>query len=46
MPDKRYNILFIVTDQEYAHQVMPEGVSLPNRDRMQADGVRGKIKSP
>jgi len=39
VPDKRYNFLFIVTDQEYAHQAMPEGVSLPNRERMQADGV-------
>jgi arylsulfatase len=39
MPDRRYNFLFIVTDQEYAHQAMPEGVSLPSRGRMQADGV-------
>jgi arylsulfatase len=38
MPDKP-NILFIVTDQEYAHQALPAGVSLPNRDRLHARGV-------
>jgi arylsulfatase A-like enzyme len=37
--DKRPNILFIVTDQEYAHQALPAGVPLPNRDRMHAGGV-------
>ena len=33
------NILMIVTDQEFAHQALPEGVVLPNRDRLQAAGV-------
>jgi len=33
------NILMIVTDQEYAHQTLPEGVALPNRDRLQTAGV-------
>ncbi len=33
------NILMIVTDQEYAHQATPEGVVLPNRDRLKAAGV-------
>ena len=35
----RYNVLFIVSDQEYAHQAMPEGVSLPNHERLKAAGV-------
>jgi hypothetical protein len=29
----RPNILVIVTDQEYAHQALPAGFSLPSRDR-------------
>jgi arylsulfatase A-like enzyme len=33
------NILVIVTDQEYAHQALPAGVTLPNRDRLHAGGV-------
>ena len=33
------NILMIVTDQEYAHQPMPAGFVLPNRDRLYARGV-------
>ncbi len=33
------NILIIVTDQEYAHQALPAGVTLPNRDRLRAKGV-------
>ncbi len=33
------NILVIVTDQEYAHQALPEGVALPNRDRLHAAGM-------
>ncbi len=33
------NILIIVTDQEYAHQALPAGVTLPNRDRLRASGV-------
>ena len=37
--EKRMNILTIVTDQEYAHQALPEGVSLPNRERLRARGV-------
>jgi len=35
----RPNILLIVTDQEYAHQALPSGVTLPNRDRLHARGV-------
>ena len=37
--DSRPNILVIVTDQEYAHQALPAGVPLPNRDRLRARGV-------
>ena len=33
------NILMIVTDQEYAHQPMPEDFVLPSRDRIRARGV-------
>lgn len=33
------NILMIVTDQEYAHQPVPAGYVLPNRDRLYARGV-------
>jgi arylsulfatase len=36
---ERPNILLIVTDQEYAHQTLPAGVTLPNRDRLHARGV-------
>jgi len=36
---KRPNILMIVTDQEYAHQSLPAGFVLPNRDRIHARGV-------
>lgn len=39
MTDKRYNLLFITTDQEYAHQPLPASVTLPNRDRLRAQGV-------
>jgi len=39
MSDKQYNFLFIVTDQEYAHQALPEGMSLPSRERMRVNGV-------
>jgi arylsulfatase A-like enzyme len=39
MPDKRYNFLVIVTDQEYAHQGLPSGVVLPNRQRLHSRGV-------
>jgi arylsulfatase len=35
----RLNILIIVTDQEYAHQALPAGVTLPNRDRLHNQGV-------
>ena len=34
-----YNVLFIVSDQEYAHQALPEGISLPNHERLMASGV-------
>jgi arylsulfatase len=33
------NILLIVTDQEYAHQSLPSGVTLPNRARLHSRGV-------
>jgi arylsulfatase A-like enzyme len=33
------NILMIVSDQEYAHQAMPEDFVLPSRDRIRARGV-------
>jgi len=33
------NILMIVVDQEFAHQSIPEGVNLPNRDRLRSQGV-------
>jgi arylsulfatase A-like enzyme len=36
---ERPNILVIVTDQEYAHQVRPQGASLPSRDRLRSRGV-------
>ena len=35
----RPNILIIVTDQEYAHQALPAGVTLPNRNRLHNCGV-------
>jgi arylsulfatase len=38
-PNDKPNILFIVTDQEYARQALPEGVALPNRDRLHSRGV-------
>ena len=37
--EQRMNILTIVTDQEYAHQALPEGASLPNRERLKDRGV-------
>jgi arylsulfatase len=33
------NVLMIVTDQEYAHQPVPEDFALPSRDRIRARGV-------
>ena len=41
MPEEppHYNVLFIVSDQEYAHQALPEGISLPNHERLMAAGV-------
>ena len=36
---KQPNILLIVTDQEYAHQPVPEDFALPNRDRIRNRGV-------
>jgi arylsulfatase len=39
MSDKKYNFLFIVTDQEYAHQALPAGVTLPNRNRLHNRGM-------
>ncbi len=40
--EQRMNILMIVTDQEYAHQDLPDGASLPNRERLKARGVTFK----
>ena len=37
--EQRMNILMIVTDQEYAHQALPDGASLPNRERLKNRGV-------
>ena len=41
MPEEppHYNVLLIVSDQEYAHQALPEGTSLPNHERLMATGV-------
>jgi arylsulfatase len=39
MSDKRHNFLVIVTDQEYAHQGLPSGVALHNRQRLHSRGV-------
>ncbi len=36
---KQPNILMIVTDQEYAHQSLPAGFVLSNRDRIRSRGV-------
>ncbi len=36
---KQPNILMIVTDQEYAHQSLPAGFVLANRDRIHSRGV-------
>ncbi len=36
---KQPNILMIVTDQEYAHQSLPAGFVLSNRDRIHSRGV-------
>ena len=35
----KFNLLMIVTDQEYAHQAFPAGVTLPSRNRLHARGV-------
>jgi len=40
---KRPNILMIVTDQEYAHQSLPAGFVLSNRDRIHARGFLSGI---
>lgn len=39
--DKPYNILFVLTDQEryFAPPELPEGYSLPGRDRLRREGV-------
>ena len=36
---KQPNVLMIVTDQEYAHQSLPAGFVLANRDRLRSRGV-------
>jgi arylsulfatase A-like enzyme len=38
MPE-RYNILFLTTDQTYAHAPRPEGYELPNRQRLEDSGL-------
>jgi arylsulfatase A-like enzyme len=35
----RYNILFLTTDQTYAHAPRPEGYELPNRQRLEDSGL-------
>lgn len=35
----RYNVLFLTTDQTYAHAPRPEGYELPNRDRLEESGL-------
>ena len=35
----RYNILFLTTDQTYAHVPFPEGYELPNRRRLEEAGL-------
>lgn len=37
---KKFNILFVFTDQERFHERWPKDMSLPGHDRMQATGVR------
>jgi arylsulfatase len=39
MPEEKYNILLITTDQEYAKQALPASVGLPSRERLRAWGV-------
>ena len=39
MMTKQPNVLMIVTDQEYAHQSLPAGFVLSNRDRLRSRGV-------
>ncbi len=34
-----YNILFLTTDQTYAHAPRPEGYELPNRQRLEDTGL-------
>ena len=34
-----YNILFLTTDQTYAHAPRPEGYELPNRQRLEESGL-------
>jgi len=35
----RYNILFLTTDQTFAHAPRPEGYELPNRQRLEDSGL-------
>jgi len=35
----RYNILFLTTDQTYAHAPRPDGYELPNRQRLEDNGL-------
>jgi len=38
-PDPPYNILFLTTDQEYAHPPRPPGYSLPYHDQLRSRGL-------
>jgi arylsulfatase len=39
VPDKKPNILFIISDQERQRDWLPEGVELPNRQRLIDEGI-------
>ena len=39
MPDKKPNILFIISDQERHRDWLPEAVRLPNRQRLIDEGI-------
>ena len=43
---QRYNILFLTTDQTYAHAPRPEGYELPNRQRLEDAGCLVLQKDP
>ena len=45
MPDKKPNILFIISDQERQRDWLPEGVELPNRQRLIDEGNVGLLRA-